>query len=151
MATLTIEQQAVIAEAMGILEGLLVKSDVIAADPSAVKKFCQLQIARLEHEVFGVMFLNNHHQLIEFKTLFRGTINGASVYPREVVKEALALNAAAVILTHNHPSGLVDPSASDKAITRRLVKALGLMDITVLDHIVVGLSSTVSFAERGLL
>ena len=97
------------------------------------------------------MFLNNQHQLIKDEILFSGTIDGASVYPREVAKRALELNAAAVIFAHNHPSGHPEPSSADRAITKRLSGSLELFDIRVLDHIVVGGAETVSFAERGLI
>lgn len=113
-----------------------------------------LLVARLRdrpHEVFAVLFLDNRHRMLHYGELFRGTIDGSAVHPREVVREALERGAAAVILAHNHPSGVAEPSAADQAITRRLREALQLVDIRVLDHIVVGDSETVSFAERGLI
>ena len=119
--------------------------------PAMVKAYCQNAIAHNEHEVFGVLFLNQRNFLISFDVLFRGTIDGASVYTREVVKETLSKNAAAVIFTHNHPSGVCEPSTADEAITKRLVEALALIDVRVLDHVVVGVGESVSFAERGLL
>ena len=97
------------------------------------------------------MFLDNQNGLIEYVELFRGTIDGASVYPREVAKEALSRNAAAIILAHNHPSGVAEPSQADQRITSRLKSALLTLDIRLLDHIIIGSNSTVSFAERGLL
>lgn len=109
--------------------------------------------ARLRHqlsEVFAVLFLDNRHQVIAYEELFAGTIDGASVHPREVLKRALAHNAAAVILAHNHPSGVAEPSAADIGITRRPKDALALIDVRVLDHIVIG-DEVVSLAERGLL
>jgi len=118
--------------------------------PDDSKAFVKLQLATLEHEVFACMFLDNQHRVITFKQMFRGTIDGASVYPREVVKEALAHNAAAVIFAHNHPSGVAEPSQADQQITKRLKDALALVDVRVLDHLVVG-QEVVSFAERGLL
>ena len=114
----------------------------------------ELLVARLRdrpHEVFACVFLDNRHRMLHYGELFRGTIDGAAVHPREVVREALERGAAAVILAHNHPSGVAEPSAADLSITRRLQEALALMDIRVLDHIVVGDGETVSFAERGLL
>ncbi|HEX7028975.1 MAG TPA: DNA repair protein RadC [Gammaproteobacteria bacterium] len=114
----------------------------------------EMLIARLRdrpHEVFACVFLDNRHRMLHYGELFRGTIDGASVHPREVVREALERNAAAVILAHNHPSGVAEPSAADHAVTRRLREALNLVDIRVLDHIVVGDGETVSFSERGLL
>ena len=101
--------------------------------------------------MFACLFLDNRHRLIRFEELFRGTIDGASVHPREVVRQALAHNAAALILAHNHPSGVAEPSGADRQITRRLVDALALVDVRVLDHLVVGRGEAFSFAEQGLL
>jgi DNA repair protein RadC len=120
-------------------------------NPRTTREYLQLQLAPRDHEIFAILFLDNRHRVIEFVPLFRGTIDGASVYPREVVKEALARNAAAVILAHNHPSGVAEPSAADELITRRLRDALALVDIRILDHLVVTGDAVVSFAERGLL
>jgi DNA repair protein RadC len=103
------------------------------------------------YEVFCCLHLDNRHRLIAFDELFRGTIDGASVHPREVVRQALARNAAAVILAHNHPSGVAEPSQADELITHRLKEALALVDIRLLDHLIVGDGSCVSFAEKGLL
>ncbi len=114
----------------------------------------RLLIARLRdqpHELFCCLHLDNRHRLIAFDELFRGTIDGATVHPREVVKQALARNAAAVILAHNHPSGVAEPSQADELITRRLREALALVDIRVLDHCIVGDNGCLSFAEAGLL
>lgn len=119
--------------------------------PSKVKDYASLHLSGLEHEVFAVMFLDNHHRLIEIVTMFRGTLTQTSVYPREVVKAALARNASAVILAHNHPSGLPEPSRADEYLTQTLKAALSLVDVRVLDHIIVGTGRTCSFAERGLL
>ena len=105
----------------------------------------------MEHEQFCALFLDSQHRLIEFAELFRGTLDSASVYPREVAKEALHHNAAAVIFAHNHPSGIAEPSMADRKITKRLQEALGLFEIRVLDHIVVGSPGMVSFAEEGLI
>lgn len=121
------------------------------ANPRATREFLRSKLRDLPHEVFCCVYLDNRHRVIAFKELFRGTIDGASVHPREVVKEALARNAAAVILVHNHPSGLAEPSQADELITRRLKEALGLVEIRVLDHLVVGDGVCESFAERGLL
>ncbi len=137
-------------QAKAIIASKLLTADCMNS-PAMVKAFCQNAIAHYEHEVFGVLFLNQRNFLIAFDELFRGTIDGASVYPREVVKEALFKNAAAVIFTHNHPSGVCEPSSADEAITKRLVEALALIDVRVLDHVVVGVGESVSFAERGLL
>ena len=105
----------------------------------------------LEHEVFCVVFLDAQHRIIELRQMFRGTVTQTSVYPREVVKEALQLNAAAVILAHNHPSGVPEPSRADEFLTQSLKSALLLVDVRVLDHMVVTLNAVVSFAERGLI
>jgi DNA repair protein RadC len=119
--------------------------------PRHTREYLRLSLASLEHEVFAILFLDNRHRVIEFAPLFRGTVDGASVHPREVVKEALARNAAAVILAHNHPSGIAEPSQADELITARLRDALALVDVRVLDHFVVTGDAIISFAERGLL
>jgi DNA repair protein RadC len=119
--------------------------------PAQLKHYAALHLAPLEHESFSVIYLDTHHRLIELQTLFRGTLAQASVYPREVVKEALARNAAAVVLAHNHPSGVAEPSRADEFLTQTLKSALQLVDVRVLDHLVVGRGEVVSFAERGLL
>ena len=105
----------------------------------------------LEHELFCCLFLDNRHRVIKFDEMFRGTIDGTSVYPREVVKEALAVNAAAVILAHNHPSGVAEPSQADERITKRLKSALELVDIRLLDHLIIGDGEATSLASRGML
>lgn len=121
------------------------------SSPTSVKTYLRTKIGGLDHEVFAVLFLDNRHRLIEYVEMFRGTIDGATVHPREVVKETLRLNAAAVILAHPHPSGYPEPSQADKLITSRLREALALIDVRVLDHFVVAGNDAVSFAERGLL
>lgn len=120
------------------------------SSPTQVFDYLQTLLAGLEHEVFAVLLLDAQHYLIHYEELFRGTIDGASVYPREVVKLVLQHNAAAVIFAHPHPSGLSEPSQADRRITERLQQALALIDVRVLDHIVVG-KETVSFAQRGWL
>jgi DNA repair protein RadC len=117
-------------------------------NPENVKEYLKLKLGCHDREVFALMLLDNQHQLIQFNELFFGTIDAASVYPREVVKAALNANAAAVILAHNHPSGIAEPSLADRQITTKLIDALQLIDVRVLDHIVVG-EQCVSFAERG--
>ena len=119
--------------------------------PARVKEYLQLVLAQREHEVFAVLYLDAQHHLIEMEELFRGTLTQTSVYPREVVKQALARNAAAVMFAHNHPSGAGEPSRADEFLTQTLKSALALVDIRVLDHLVVGHGAVVSFAERGLL
>ncbi|QKT04226.1 DNA repair protein RadC [Ectothiorhodospiraceae bacterium 2226] len=120
-------------------------------DPGNARTYLRARLRGFQHEVFTCLFLDNRHRVIRCEELFTGTIDGASVHPREVVKRALALNAAAVILAHNHPSGVAEPSRADIAITQRLREALGLVDIRVLDHFIVGDLETVSLAERGLM
>lgn len=120
-------------------------------DPEATRRFLVARLRDLPHEVFACLFLDNRHRMIAFEELFRGTLDGASVHPREVVKATLRHNAAALILAHNHPSGVAEPSDADRLITRRLRDALGLVDVRVLDHFVVGDGYAVSFAERGWL
>ncbi len=119
--------------------------------PAVTRDYLRARLRDLPHEVFCCLFLDNRNRVISFEELFRGTIDGASVHPREVVKTALQRNAAAVILAHNHPSGVAEPSQADEIITRRLRDALCLVDIRVLDHIVIGEGECVSFAERGLI
>jgi len=121
------------------------------SSPQVTRDYLSLKLGSREFETFCCLFLDSRHRVIEFVELFRGTIDGASVHSREVVKEALRLNAAAVILCHPHPSGIAEPSPADELITRRLVDALRLVDIRVLDHFVVAGSQVVSFAERGLI
>ncbi|UCC57108.1 MAG: DNA repair protein RadC [Gammaproteobacteria bacterium] len=120
-------------------------------NPDATRRYLASRLRHLGHEVFACLFLDNRHRVIAFEELFFGTIDGASVHPREVVKRSLHYNAAAVILAHNHPSGVAEPSRADIGLTRRLSDALGLVDIRVLDHVVIGDGTAVSFAERGLL
>jgi DNA repair protein RadC len=129
----------------------LMQAGPALSNPRATREYLRARLRDRDHEVFCCMFLDNRHRIIAFEEIFRGTIDGASVHPRDVVKLALARNAAAVILAHNHPSGIAEPSQADEMITGRLRDALALVDIRVLDHIVVGDGSTVSFAERGLL
>ena len=118
--------------------------------PEDSSDFLKIRLSALEHEVFAVLWLDNRHRIIAFEELFRGTIDGASVHPREVVKAALGHNAAACIVAHNHPSGICEPSRADQSITARLKDALSLIDVRVLDHIIVG-EGTTSFAQAGLL
>jgi DNA repair protein RadC len=119
--------------------------------PGAVKTYLRLQLAQLGHEVFAVMFVDAQSRLLRFEELFRGTLSQTSVYPREVVKRALELHASAVILAHNHPSGVAEPSRADELLTQTLKSALALVDVRVLDHFIIGQGEVMSFAERGLL
>lgn len=120
-------------------------------DPRAAATYLHLQLRDLEHEVFCALFLDTQHRVLVFEELARGTLDGAAVYPREVAKRALRHNAAAVIFAHNHPSGVAEPSAADRALTARLKQALALLDVRVLDHMVIGDGDPVSFSERGWL
>lgn len=144
-------EQDIINQALTILEDRLRKPEFAFRSSADTLNYLKLKLADLEHEVFSVLYLDTQHRLLKNKELFRGTINGAAVYPREVVKAALEFNAAAVILAHNHPSGITDPSESDKRITERLKAALDLVDIRTLDHVIVGQGVPFSFAEQGLL
>ncbi len=121
------------------------------ANPEQVKQFLQMQIAHSAREHFGVLLLDTQHQVLQWQVLFSGTLNAAAVYPREVVKSALECGAAAIILAHNHPSGVAEPSMADRQITERIQQALALIDVRVLDHLVVSSGAAVSFAERGWL
>ena len=141
--------QAVLEMARRHLSEALDRGDALGS-PDDTRRYLSARLRDYPFEVFACLFLDNRHRVIAFEELFRGTIDGASVHPREVVRRALTHNAAAVILAHNHPSGVAEPSRSDEAVTRRLRDALALVDIRVLDHVVVG-DSLVSFAERGLL
>ena len=142
-------ENQVLEAAAEILACKYVREDAFTSS-EATKEFLRFKLGNYERKVFAVMLLDSQHQMIDFQELFFGTINAASVYPREVVKAVLAHNAAAVIFAHNHPSGSSEPSQADIAITSRLTQALGLIDVSVLDHVVVG-ETTSSFAERGLL
>lgn len=119
--------------------------------PRQIHDYLSLRFGQLEHEVFAVLLLDNRHRLIEFVELFRGTIDGAAVHPREVVKLVLEKNAAAVIFCHPHPSGVAEASSADEHITRRLMSALALIDVRVLDHLIVAGGEVCSLAEQGLM
>lgn len=143
-----VQLQAVLEMSRRHLESTLTRGNAFT-DAATTRLYLQRQLRHFDHEVFACLFLDTRHRLISFEPLFRGTIDGASVYPREVVKQALKHNAAAVIFAHNHPSGVAEPSQSDIQITKRLRSALGLVDIRVLDHIIVGDAETTSLAELG--
>ena len=149
-ATTNVAEDAIIAQAMSILESRLRTKTTAFTSPNQSKQFVRCKLQQLEHEVFSVLFLDNQNYLIDYTEMFRGTIDSAAVYPREVAKLALELNAAAVILAHNHPSGISVPSSADRNITHKLKSALELFDIRVLDHIIIG-DTTYSFAESGLI
>ncbi len=132
------------------LAATLERSDVMSS-PDATRRFLSARLRGLRHEVFAALFLDSQHRLIVFEELFRGSIDSCSVHPRQVVERALKLNAAALILAHNHPSGVAEPSAADRHITERLRQALDLFEIRILDHLVIGEGRPASFAERGWL
>ncbi|WP_444883533.1 RadC family protein [Microbulbifer sp. PSTR4-B] len=144
-------ESLVINAAKAILFSKLRKPGSALTSPRAVVDYLLLNLAALEREVFSVIYLNTQHRVIAYREEFQGTLNAASIYPREIVKRTLELNAAAVIFAHNHPSGNAEPSQADIWITERLTQALALVDVTVLDHIIIGGEENMSFAEKGLL
>lgn len=143
--------EQVIAAAQNILREQLRSAGLEMTNPKVVKAYLQCRMSKLEHEVCWVLFLDSQHRLIEDQQMFRGTVSQASVYPREIVKEALRLNAAVIILSHNHPSGCAEASAPDRALTKHVKEALALVDVRLLDHIIVAGEQTLSFAERGMI
>ncbi|MBB1465838.1 DNA repair protein RadC [Vibrio sp. SG41-7] len=147
--TKSLPEHQVLEQAAQIIANRHLRGDVFTS-PNATKEFLTYKLGQHEREVFAVLLLDNQHRLIEYNELFYGTIDAATVYPREVVKLALERNAAAVIFAHNHPSGEAEPSQADRRITSRLSDALALIDVRVLDHFVIG-ETPVSFAERGLI
>jgi len=144
-----VQMQAVLEMSRRYLRERLKRGDVLS-DPDAVRLYLLAKLRDQPAEVFACLFLDNRHRVIAFEELFFGTIDSASIYPREVVRRVMKHNAAAVIFAHNHPSGLADPSQADERITQKLKEALSLLDVRVLDHFVIG-DQVVSFAERGLL
>lgn len=149
MVTFTREEQATISAAKKILASKLKTENAALESPQAAMNYVQLQIGHYEHECFAVVFLDTKHRVKGFKKLFYGTIDGASVYPRGVVKECIKHNAAAVFLVHNHPSGVCEPSQADRMLTERLKEALALIDVRVLDHFIVSNTATLSMVEYG--
>ena len=131
--------------------GEALQRGVALESPLQAKSYLLACLRDKPHEIFCCLYLDNRHRVLAFEEMFSGTLSGASVYPREVVKAALKINAAAVIFAHNHPSGVAEPSQADEALTRRLKEALALVDIRVLDHLVIGDGEVVSFCDRGLL
>ena len=144
------EKQSLMELALAVLQDLH-RPGLELPSPNSTRDYLRVLLADRKAEVFGCMYLDNRHRVIETAELFQGTIDGAAVYPRVVVQQALTLNAAAVMFFHNHPSGVAEPSNADEAITRRLKDALALVDIRVLDHFIVTAGESLSFAERGLL
>lgn len=145
----TPEEQKVLDQAAAILERLFRRGDALTS-PALVQDYLQAKLAAYPYEVFAVVWLDTRHKVIEYEELFKGTIDGAGVYPREIVRSALHHNAAAAVLVHNHPSGNSVPSTADKRITARIKDVLEPIDVRVLDHTVVG-ETMYSFAEHGLL
>lgn len=141
----------IIRRALKILESRMTYETDFFTNPEDTKNYLRLKLGGKEREVFAVMYLSNRNQLISYEELFLGTIDGASVHVREIVKLGLSLNAASIICAHNHPSGVCEPSHSDEMITKRIKDACGLMDIKVLDHLIVSGTDAISFAERGLI
>lgn len=148
---LTATEARTLARAARILERHTLQGRDAMTSPQAVRDYLRTRLACLPHEEFGVLWLDSQNRMIECRELFRGTLAQTSVYPREVVKAALACNAAAGIMYHNHPSGVAEPSRADELLTTALKQALALVDIRTLDHFIVAGASVVSFAERGLL
>ena len=145
---IAMDDEGILLAAEGILLARLIRQGKIT-DPMDCTRFLKARCAHLEHEVFGCIFLDTRHQILAVEDLFRGTVDGAEVHPREVAKAALGHNAAAVVLFHNHPSQMSEPSAADRAVTARLKQALALLDIRVIDHIVVAAGECTSLAARG--
>lgn len=148
---LTVEQAELIQQAVACLEQQYWVQKVALDSPQASRDYLKLRLDGLPQEIFACLFLDNRHRVLAYEELFQGTLDGASVHPREVVRRVLETNAAGVIFAHNHPSGMTEPSQADIQITQRLKEALALIEVRVLDHLVIGEGEGVSFAERGLL
>ena len=141
----------IIRQAITLLEQRIFKAGPMLNSPAAVRDYLHLKLVAEPNEVFAVVFLNSQHQVLAYEPMFKGTVDQTSVYPRVLVQRALALNASAVILAHQHPSGMTVPSAADQALTDRLKAALAMVDVRVVDHFIVGKGTPYSFAESGLL
>ena len=147
-----IDDEVVVARAMEILEARMYQAGPVMDNPGAVKDYLRIKMMpHTKQEVFGVLFLDSQHKVLQYREMFYGTLTQTSVYPREVARIALEQGAASVILTHNHPSGSVQPSSADKHLTDTLKSALAMLDVRVLDHIIVGGTSVLSMAEEGLM
>ena len=144
------EPAEVLQAALRVLEGRLRGTEMLSS-PQAVRDFLRIKLGTLEHEVFAVIHLDAQHRVIEYVEMFRGTVSQTSVYPREVVKDALSRNSSALLLVHNHPSGSPEPSRADEHLTQTLKSAVALVDVRVLDHLIVAGDSVLSMAERGLM
>lgn len=150
-SALPFSAQLTIKQALALLEQHLCEPGASFTSTHATRDWLRLKMAGLEREIFMVLFLDTQHRLLEYETLFSGSINSTEVHPREIAKAALRHNAAAVVLAHNHPSGYAEPSEADRLVTQRAVNALALVEVRVLDHLVVGGKDVISFAERGWL
>lgn len=144
------EPAEVLQAALRVLAGRLRGTEMLSS-PQAVRDFLRIKLGTLEHEVFAVIHLDAQHRVIEYVEMFRGTVSQTSVYPREIVKEALRRNSATLVLVHNHPSGVAEPSRADEVLTQTLKSALSLVDVRVIDHLIVAGPTILSFAERGLI
>lgn len=144
------DDDAIVARATEIVHARMERGQQMS-DPDTAGLYASMKLHGMDREVFGAMFLDTRHRLIAYREMFQGTIDGAEVHPREVVKAALQLNAAAIIVCHNHPSGNPDPSAADRAVTARLKQALALIDVRLLDHFIVGDGPALSMAARGMV
>ncbi|MEW5752895.1 RadC family protein [Pseudomonas lactis] len=145
------DEDLVINTALEVLDRRLFTRGPKLEKPQEVADYLKLQIAKMEHEVFAAIYLDSLHRPIKFEVLFHGTINAAVIYPRQIAKRAIALNAAAIIVAHNHPSGCTNPSKADRGLTKHLKESLELMDIRLLDHFIIGEGTPFSFAECGWL
>ena len=146
----TADDDAIIAQACAIIDKRFATGEALT-DPAAAGAYFKVKIGGSPREVFAVLFLDTRHRMLAFEEMFYGTIDGAEVHPREVVRRALELNAAAVIVGHNHPSGVPDPSAADRAVTQRLKQSLALVEVRLLDHFICGSGAALSMASRGMI
>lgn len=144
-------ENKLIQRALAVLEQRLFQRGPCLANPSDVRNYLRMQLAPQDREVFAVLYLDNRHRILAFEPLFQGTVDGAPVYPRVVLKRAIEHNCAALILAHNHPSGVAQPSHADRALTRQLTDLLAEVEVRVLDHFIIGQGKPFSFAEAGLL
>jgi DNA repair protein RadC len=145
------ENRALVADAIRCMEAVYRVNGAPLTSPKDVRDYLKLKLYGLPYEVFACIWLDNRHRILRYDELFRGTIDGASVHPREIVRAAMDVNAAAAILAHNHPSGVTEPSSSDLRVTQRIKDSLAMIDVKVLDHFIIGEGEGTSLAERGLI